>query len=162
MHFTDSQEHRVLALQLNRDICMLYHELAQYSHIMGDLDYTNLYPLPYWDFIANSGLDWQLDAFIRDGSLVMLLAMSWDCIDGSGSYLVPHIPAAQSAVRSFSITDDQTLKLLSVVDTALTLAESPEPDTSELEAGSGWVHDTFVKAYFIQTSRDFGKAYFNG
>ncbi len=64
MHFNESQEHRILALQINRDIYMLYHELAQYSHIMGDLDYANLYPLPYWDFIANSALDWQLDAFI--------------------------------------------------------------------------------------------------
>ena len=162
MHFDDSADHYLLARHLNRDICMLYHELAEYSSTLGDLDYSSLYTLPYWNFVANTGLEWQLDAFIREGSLVMLLAMAWDCIDGSGSYLVSHFSDAKSAVACISTTDDQTTQLLSVVGSALAIVSSGQPETDALRADSDWVHDTYVKRYFIETARDFGKSYFAG
>ncbi len=33
---------------LERDICLLYHQLADYSYIMGDLYYGNVFALSYW------------------------------------------------------------------------------------------------------------------
>jgi hypothetical protein len=160
MHFDDSAEHRLLAQHLCRDICMLYHELAEYSFIMGDLDYTNLYTLPYWNCITNTGLDWRSDAFIREGSLVMLLSMAWDCLDGSGSYLIPNLSCAQASVASVTATDDQTTQLRTVVGTALNTVSSGQTEPAKLREDSGWVHDTYVKGYFIQRARDFGKAYY--
>ena len=39
--------------RLTRDVCYLFHELAGYNHIMGDLDYANDYSLPYWELIVS-------------------------------------------------------------------------------------------------------------
>ncbi len=32
---------------VERDICLLYHQLADYSYVMGDLYYGDIYSLPY-------------------------------------------------------------------------------------------------------------------
>ena len=53
--------------QLTRDICFLFHELAGYRHIMGDLDYANDYALPYWTLINRVDTGCRDDRLIRSG-----------------------------------------------------------------------------------------------
>ncbi len=89
--------------------------------------------------------------------IVMLLAMAWDCIDGSGSYLLPHLSASRASIASVSVADDQTDRLLHIVGAALDAVSSSSPDDGKLRAESGWVHDTYVKGYFIRTALEFGE-----
>src|SRR5712691_1560834 len=79
----------VLKQQVERDICLLYHQLADYSYIMGDLYYGPVFGLPYWEYLDFPDLDGADREFLRDGCLVMILAMAWDQIDGSGVYISP-------------------------------------------------------------------------
>ena len=61
---------------VERDICLLYHQLASYSWIMEDLYYGSVYALPYWRYLNISALETKRQAFIRNGCLVMLYAMA--------------------------------------------------------------------------------------
>ena len=38
--------------RVERDVLLLYHQLADYSYIMGDLYYGTVFALPYWDVLA--------------------------------------------------------------------------------------------------------------
>ncbi len=51
--------------RVERDICLLYHQLAEYSYIMGDLYYGDVYALPYWDYLNLQTLEPDQRAFIR-------------------------------------------------------------------------------------------------
>src|SRR4051794_18455042 len=39
-----------LMMQIKRDICLLYPELAEHPAIDGDLAFSTLYTLPYWQY----------------------------------------------------------------------------------------------------------------
>jgi hypothetical protein len=51
--------------QVERDICLLYHQLSDYSYIMGDLYYGSVYALRYWDFLDVEGIKPARQTFIR-------------------------------------------------------------------------------------------------
>lgn len=74
----------VLYKRLIRDICYLFHELADYRHIMGDLDYANDYALPYWTLINRVDTGMPDDRIIRSGILILFMAMLHDYFDGGG------------------------------------------------------------------------------
>lgn len=55
----------VLYQRLRRDVCSLYHELANYRYIMGDLDYENIHCLPYWDHLLDVDTGQADDEFVK-------------------------------------------------------------------------------------------------
>lgn len=140
---------------IERDICLLYHQLASYSFIMGDLYFGSVFGLPYWEYLDFPGLEIADRDFVRDGCLVMILAMAWDLIDGSGAYIKPHIPACLEALACLVIENEDTGKLARVVRLALVVAEQGGPETQELRELSGWVHRRFVREYFRRAALDF-------
>ncbi len=142
--------------RITRDICFLYHELVEYRSIMGDLNYAELYTLPYWEYLEIGDLPPAEADFIRDGSLVMMLAMAWDVIDGSGSYLLAEerLGKCLAAVRGLDdrqshARDARAVKLVQIVRSTL---ESLTPDavksTDLLSEDADWVHREYVRGYF--------------
>jgi hypothetical protein len=91
-HSASRLGHWVLKQQIERDICLLFHQLADYSSIMGDLSYGDVFALPYWEYLDFPDVDPEERNFLRDGCLVMILAMASECVDGTGSFLAAHIP----------------------------------------------------------------------
>lgn len=136
--------------KVERDICFLFHELSEYPGIRGDLSYGSLYSLPYWEFLNLRGPNIHDDdrCFIRDGCLVMILAMSWDIIDGSGSYLKDKIGLCRQAISELEAEDERTKKLLHVVRLALSVAEQGHSRNDELSELSVWVNYEYVHGYF--------------
>lgn len=133
---------------IERDICYLYHELAPYGYIMGDLAWGSVYALPYWDFLSLAGLDVKRTRFICEGSLVAILAMAFESLDGSGSYGKAHMGECRRGIESLTLEDPRTKRLAEIVRVALdTIAQGRDAD-EELEASSRWVHTEFVRGYF--------------
>lgn len=136
--------------KVKRDICFLYHELAEYSGIMGDLSYAHIYTLPYWDFV-----DLQIPRlhetdrrFIRDGCLIMILAMAWDVIDGSGSYLQDKYAVCRAAIERVKAEDERTAVLLQTATLALDAAEQGRRRDSVLVELAIWANREYVQGYF--------------
>lgn len=155
LHTRSSSADWVLKQQVERDICLLYHQLANYSYIMGDLYYGSVFGLPYWEYLDFPGLDTDDLAFLRDGCLVMILAMAWDQIDGSGAHINPHIPACREAVARLVIEDEDTAKLTQAVRLAMDAAEPGGSETQELQELSCWVHKRYVRGYFRHIAQEF-------
>ena len=97
----------VLKQHLERDICLLYHQMANYSYIMGDLYYGSVFGLAYWEYIDFPGLDAADHDFVRDGCLVMILAMAGIRLTGSGAYINPYIPACREAIASLVLEGEE-------------------------------------------------------
>jgi hypothetical protein len=134
---------------VRRDICFLFHELSEYSGIYGDLSYGSFYKFPYWEFLNLRGYD---DGFIRDGCLVMILAMSWDVIDGSGTYLKDKVDLCRQAISELAAEDDRTQKLIHTVSLALSFVEKGHGWNDALNELSVWVNYEFVHGYFRRTA----------
>jgi hypothetical protein len=147
-----------LSLRVQRDICFLYHEQADYSYIMGDLSYTTLYQLPYWNFLDSPGIDKADHDFIRDGCLVMMLAMAWDEIDGSGVYISSHLTECRDAIAGLICDDEDLERLARIVKLALDAVEGA--DIQVLREESEWVHRRYVRGYFQQVAARFERPYF--
>jgi hypothetical protein len=145
----------VVKQHLDRDICLLYHLLANYSYIMGDLYYGSVFGLAYWEYLDFPGLDEADHDFVRDGCLVMILAMAWDKIDGSGAYINPHILVCREAVAHLILADEKTKKLARTVQLALDVARGNGPETPELTEMSRWVHQEYVCGYFRRIAQEF-------
>jgi hypothetical protein len=122
---------------------------------MGDLYYGSVFALPYWEFLNISGVDPMDQEFIRDGCLVMILAMAWDQIDGSGAYINDKIAACEAALAKIKTTDERTQKLIRTVRQALEIAQQEKPRTEELEELSMWVHKEYVEGYFRRIVEEF-------
>ena len=138
---------------VERDICLLYHQLANYSYIMADLYFGSVYELPYWNYLDVLDIDADRRDFIRHGCLVMILAMTWDQIDGS-HYLGPNITHCETAIDRLTIDDPTTKRLVDVVKRALTAAkQGSEPD--ERVQDSNWVHEQFIRRYFRERANEF-------
>ena len=142
--------------EVERDICLLYHQLTEYSYIMGDLYFGTVFRLPYWQYLAISGpLDSEDAAFIRDGCLVMILAMAWETIDGAGSYIRDFEDECIASLESLEAEDQKTLRLLEVVATALRIVKRggnqvTEDAMRQLTEDSRWVHHQYVEGYYTR------------
>ncbi|HUY92585.1 MAG TPA: hypothetical protein VMV10_27850 [Pirellulales bacterium] len=151
----------VLVQNIERDVCYLYHELAQYSFIMGDLAYGRVFALPYWEFLDLPGLTQDDREFLRDGCLVMILAMAWDLIDGSGAHLQTHVSPCRDAIERLICEDEDSQQLVRTVQLALNAAENGGSANPDLERLSNWVHKRYVRGYFRRMSRQFDEHYFD-
>jgi hypothetical protein len=144
----------VLVQEIERDICLLYHQLAEYSFIMGDLYYGSVYALPYWQYLNMERLDDSQYKFIRDGCMVMILAMCWDVIDGSGGYLTKFLDECIAAVGRGVPDDEHTAKLLKTVTMALATVPGGGRVPEDLRELSSWVHKTYVRRYFSSIAQE--------
>lgn len=141
--------------QVERDICLLYHQLADYCYIMEDLDYATLYTLPYWEFLNIPNVEPERRAFVREGCLVLLLAMAGELIAGTGSYLTPYLQLCQTAVNALIPEDERAAKLIDAVKMALREAVNQRPESEELGTRSQWVHREFVMGYYRKKVKEF-------
>lgn len=155
LHTNGQSADWVLLQQVERDICLLYHQLADYSYIMGDLYYGSVFGLPYWEYLDFPGSGITDRDFVRDGCLVMLLAMAWDVIDGSGAHIHPHIATCRNAVSGLICEEEDTEKLAHAVRLALDVAERGGPQSPELIELSSWVHKRYVRGYFRRVAQAF-------
>ena len=145
---------------VERDICFLYHELAEYPGINGDLYYGGTYALPYWEFlnIRQSDVRDEQRRFIRDGCLMMLLAMAYDVIDGSGSYIKEKYILWRSALAQAEVENERTEKLLRTVTLALDFAEQGLEENEILRELSLWANYEYGQGYFRSMLREPYKA----
>jgi hypothetical protein len=155
LHTNSGHVDWVMIQQVERDICLLYHQLAEYSYIMGDLDYGSVFNLPYWEFLDLDGVPLDQKEFIQNGCLVMILAMAWDLIDGSGNYISPYISTCKAALSKITFVDEISSKLIHAVRLALDIAEQDNSESDELMNLSSWVHKEFVQGYFCKMAADF-------
>ena len=171
--------------EIERDILLLYHQLTEYETIMGDLYYGTVYRLPYWEYVNPAGLEGEQQRLVREGCLVMILAMAWDRIDGSGAYIDEHIDACRAGIATVKCDDADMKQLVNTVQNALDLAErarresqdrlqggaqggekeqrtrceSVIPEEDELVRLSRWVHQRYVRGYYQEMARRYGKPY---
>ena len=156
---------------IERDICLLFHQLANYSYIMGDLYYGDVFSLEYWHFLQLPGVEPERQQFIRTGCLVMLYAMASEVLDGSGSYLTmdrKRYSEAKAAVRALPSFDPDTDRLVAAVSGAFKLIDENRcdndvsPEMQDVVAASTWIHKRFVRQYFIGRAADFeNNAYYH-
>ena len=143
----------ILYKRLIRDVCFLFHELADYKQIMGDLDYANDYPLPYWTLINNVDNGHPDDRLIRSGILILFMAMIHDEFDGSGCWISKHVDSVFSAMTAFVPEDEDMLRLSDSVLHGLELLRSDSKSDARFYEDSAWAYNTFVRRYFEDSAR---------
>lgn len=149
-HLSDSGEW-IDIQEIEKDICYLFHQIEPYRSIMGDLNYVELYPRPYWRYLnLDQGQD--QSRFVRNGCLVMILAMAWEIIDDAGSFLLPNLAECRSQVESIVPENDEAKKMVETVLLALDLAASGESEIEAVWTQSQWMYQTIVGKYFSDRS----------
>lgn len=143
------QDDVALYRRLTRDVCFLYHELSAYRHIMGDLDFSNDYPLEYWTLINRIDTGRNDDRFIRGGILVLMLAMLQDVFDGSGDWVSRCAKDISRELEQFIPEDDTMLRLAESVEHGLELLGTSATADDRFKADVCWAYDTFVRRYFV-------------
>jgi Ankyrin repeats (3 copies) len=142
-----------------RDICFLYHRQAEYSYIMGDLPFDKLLTLPYWEYVASPDVGDPSDnvdrTFLRDGCLVMILAMAQKDLEDGEACIGPHVAECRAALARLAVEDECTAKLVRTVRLALDLVERSDGDLRELRELTAWVHEHYVRGYFRRTVKSF-------
>jgi hypothetical protein len=139
--------------RLVRDVCYLFHELADYQQIMGDLDYPNDYALSYWALINRVATGNPDDRLIRSGILILFMAMLWDEFDGSGYWISKHTDAVSAALTKFVPEDEDMLRLSESVLHGLELLRCDSKPDKRFEEDSVWAYNSFVRQYFKDSSR---------
>lgn len=139
--------------RLVRDVCYLFHELADYQHIMGDLDYANDYALSYWALINRVDTGNPDDRLIRSGILILFMAMLWDEFDVSGCWISRHADAVSAELAQFVPEDEDMLRLSESVLHGLELLRCDSKPDKRFEEDSVWAYSSFVRQYFKDSSR---------
>ena len=110
---------------------------------MGDLDYNNLYNRKYWRLIHVD-----TDPFILNGCLILVLAMIWDWIDGSGNFIEDKILYYKNAIKHLYGQSEEEFRLIETVNKGLDIVAKNQQKDSKFEIDSLWAYNTFVNGYF--------------
>lgn len=137
-----------------KDVCYLYHELAAYRHIMGDLDYANDYSIHYWELLNRVDTGRIDDRFIRGGILILMLAMLQDAFDGSGDSISKHHSAATKAIAEFIPEDEDMLRLGDAVAHGLQLLAESRIGDDRFNSDACWAYQAFVQKYFADATNE--------
>jgi hypothetical protein len=139
---------------------------------MDDLYYGDVFGLDYWRFLDVREVEPERGEFIRAGCLVMLYAMASEVCGGSGSYLVldkKRYAEAKAAVRALPSFNPDMDRLVAAVSGAFKLIDEersdvdPSPEVQAVFAESTWIHERFVRQYFISRADDFkNNPYYRG
>jgi len=142
--------------QIKRDICYLYHELAEYCGMMGDLDYSEVYSLPYWEYLNISGLLENEKVFVQTGCLMLILAMVWESLSDAGAYIMKdkRIAYCENAIKMLEGNNPTFYRLVDTVQLGLSLVKEKNIDEQAgiFSKESSWAFQEFVLGYFKQIS----------
>ena len=164
LHTTSPKLDWVAIQKVEADICLFYQQQAHYSFIMGDLYYGNVYSLPYWEMLNQEGIDDERLEFLQSGCLMIVLAMCWELLDGTGNFLTPHAPTALACVRACRAATDRVARLRQHVEDILCYLGNRPPGLSAIEEEHGWAafldvsqwaHREFVLGYFRKWCEEF-------
>lgn len=92
---------------------------------------------------------------MKNGLLMILLAMIWDEFDESGVSISPFLPSVKDALAFFAPTSDDGVRLLAAVEHGLDLIARKTGPDERLREDSGWAHATFVGGYFRRLAQQF-------
>ena len=138
--------------QVLKDVCFLYHELAGYRQIMGDLDYAKDYSIHYWELLNRVDTGRVEDRFIRGGILILMLAMLQDVFDGSGDSISKHCTAAMKAIADFIPEDEDMLRLGDATAHGLQLLAESRMGDDRFNTNACWAYQAFVQKYFADAA----------
>lgn len=164
LHSANRTRDWVAFQKLEADICLFYHQQADYSFVMGDLYYGDVYSLPYWEMLGLEGLEDERMEFVQSGCLMILLAMCWEILDDSGYFLSPHLPLALEKVQVCQPVTPRVARLRQHVVDVLSHIVAMPPDLPAFEQEkayakfvntSQWAHQEFVFGYFRRRSKEF-------
>ena len=129
---------------------------------MGDLAFESVYKFPYWNYLNAIGLEPELRSFIRDGCLVMIIAMAADIFDGQSNQLIANIDDCLAKIRSLRsllleelLEDPKTEQLVNTACLAVETIKAGGRESQELSDAFQWVHEQYVKGYFSQRVESF-------
>jgi len=148
---------RDLIQPIERDISFLYHQLSNYSYIMGDLPFNEYYSLPYLDFVNYKFPlpDAEL-SFIKEGCLILILTMAWEQIDNAGCYINDKINKIINQLEIFEPLNEKQNMLHDIVTLTVTFAKKPNKEQyGDIKEKSNWVHREFIRGYFINKANEF-------
>lgn len=145
----------VLIQQIEKDICLLYHQLSEYSYIMPDLYYGDVYRSAYWEYLNIQGLDDDKLQFIQQGCLVIILAMCLEIIDTTGTYIYKYLDECKKHIQTIVTENEDTKKLISIVLQAIHMIKEDKHDDPDFIEETRWVHKKFVRGYFNNIADDF-------
>jgi len=155
---TDSDIDWVAIQIIERDICLLYHQLSNYSFIMDDLYYGNVFNLPYWQFLDIKGIDAERRKFIRGGSLVLIFAMVSEEVGGAGHYLSNDRFRYKNCKRNIDafVPENEDEKLIvNSIKTGFDLIDKNKIGDLSMFENTTEIHKRFVRSYFEAIAKNF-------
>jgi hypothetical protein len=146
--------------RIEKDILLLYHQLSEYTYIMGDLDWGDVFSLPYWEYLEPVFLEEHQARFIQDGCLMMILAMAWEKIDEAGAYIDTYIEPIEKAIETFVALDEEQWRLFNAVRLAVSEVKGKEliDASAKLQDESHWALHEIIGGYFISNAQQFEHA----
>jgi hypothetical protein len=146
--------------EIEKDICLLYHQLASYSFIMDDLYFGSVFNLPYWNFLDIQELEDEKRRFIREGSLVFIYAIILGEAGGSSTFLSCEKERCKQCKEKIdscvSENSDERL-ILESIKHCFELIEKNEIGDTSIFSNSTEIHKRFVRRYFDTISNEFKK-----
>jgi hypothetical protein len=144
--------------EIERDICLLYHQLSGCSQVTDDLFFGDVFKLPYWNFLDITGLDDDQRKFIREGSLVFIYAMVLEEAGGSGAYLSfegGRLSACRKRIEACHPENEDEKLLLDSIQSGFAIIESGKIGDASTYDNSREIHKRFVRKYFTKIAERF-------
>ena len=146
--------------EIEKDICLLYHQLSDYAFIMDDLYFGTVFVLPYWNFLDIKELDDRERKFIREGSLVIIYAMICAEAGGSSLYLSSKkemYKQCKDKIESCVPENADQKLILKSIKYCFELIDKNKIGDTSIFSNSTEIHKRFVRRYFNTISNNFKK-----
>jgi hypothetical protein len=144
--------------EIEKDICLLYHQLSDYAFIMDDLYFGSIFNLPYWNFLDIKELEDNKRRFIREGSLVFIYAIILAEAGGSSAYLSSdkkRYTHCKDNIESCVPENADEKLILKSIKYCFELIEKNKIGDSSIFSNSAEIHKRFVRRYFNTISNEF-------
>ena len=150
------------SIRVVRDVVFFFHQQADYSFVMDDLDYSD-FTERYWNALVE---DEAMDSELQRGCLALLFAMGMYEAGNIGVALGDALQECLTVLTRFEAPCAETRRIKEAALQALTLAAMPQErrDFHKLESlviEGEWIHRVAVRPYFRKRVKDFDEnAYF--
>jgi hypothetical protein len=144
--------------EIEKDICLLYHQLSSRSQEIGDLYFGDVFKLPYWNFLDIKCLDASRRKFIREGSLMFIFAMVLEEAGGFGAYLSfegGRLSACKNKIEECEPENDDERLLIGSIKSGFAIIENNKIGDVSLHDDPAEIYEKFVKKYFSEMSENF-------
>ncbi len=142
---------------LQRDIVSSFHEYVDYAGVMGEMDWGLVYSLPYWEYLDLEGMYEDERVFIRDGCLLLILAMAFNAFDhhggSKGNRISRHAEDCIDAVNHVRSDDADTQALTDAVLYAINRVKSGQGWDKYMMHAAVWAFRRYVATYFENNHR---------